>query len=76
MEAEIHHHFRVLVTSREMDWYNFSGDISNIQSIRIIKPDLSKDDAKEIFCKLKIMKSDVPAKLIVIAEEQRRFLAA
>ncbi len=54
MEAEIHHHFRVLVTSREMDWYNFSGDISNIQSIRIIKPDLSKDDAKEIFCKLKI----------------------
>lgn len=53
MESEIHHHFRILVTTRETDWYNYSGDISSIQSIRIIKPTLCQEEAKDLFFTLK-----------------------
>ena len=52
MESEIHHHFRIILTSRETDWYYFSGDISNIQSICIIKPVLTRADVQELFYSL------------------------
>lgn len=31
-------HYKLLITSREIDWYNYSGDLSNIQSLKVIKP--------------------------------------
>lgn len=39
----------LLVTSRESDWYNYSGDLSNIHSLKVIKPTLNEQDAVEIF---------------------------
>ena len=44
---------RVLLTTREIDWYNYSGDLSNIRSINIIVPTLEDQEAKNIFQKLK-----------------------
>ncbi len=49
MQFELADHYRVLITSRETDWYNYSGDISNIRSIHIIKPVLTENEAVAIF---------------------------
>ena len=49
LQDELVRHYKVLITSREIDWYNYSGDLSNIQSMNIIKPELSKDEAIQFF---------------------------
>lgn len=49
LQIELHCHYKLLITSREVDWYNYSGDLSNIQSLKVIKPVLEEKDAKEIF---------------------------
>ncbi len=53
LQAEVKHHYKILVTTRETDWYNFSGNKGNIHSLNIIKPILSKKEAKDIFSVLK-----------------------
>jgi hypothetical protein len=53
MQSEVTYNYKFLVTSRENDWYNYGGDISNIHSMNIIKPVLSKEEAIEIFNILK-----------------------
>lgn len=49
LQSELHLHFKLLLTTRETDWYNYCGDLSKIQSIEIIKPTLEENDAMEIF---------------------------
>lgn len=49
LQSELHRHYKLLITLREIDWYNYCGDLSNIQSLNIIKPTLEKNDAIEIF---------------------------
>lgn len=49
LQSELHSHYKLLITSRESDWYNYSGDLSNIQSLKIIKPLLEEKEAIEIF---------------------------
>lgn len=49
LQSELHRHYKLLITSREIDWYNYCGDLSNIQSINIIRPVLEERDAIEIF---------------------------
>ena len=49
MQSEVFSHYRVLITSRETDWYNYGGDISHIQSLNVIKPTLNEKEAKDIF---------------------------
>ena len=49
LQSELHCHYKLLITSREIDWYNYSGDLSNIQSLKVIKPALEKKEAIEIF---------------------------
>ena len=49
MQTELPFHYRILITARESDWYNYSGDLSNIHSIKVIKPVLNDKEAKEIF---------------------------
>lgn len=49
MQSDVAYNYKFLVTSRENDWYNYGGDISNIHSMNIIKPILSKEEAIEIF---------------------------
>ena len=49
LQSELHYNYKLLITSRELDWYNYSGDLSNIHSIKIIKPTLKEKEATEIF---------------------------
>lgn len=49
LQSELHCHYKLLITSRELDWYNYSGDLSNIQSLKVIKPVLEEKEAIEIF---------------------------
>lgn len=53
MQTSVTYHYKILVTSRENDWYNYSGDISNLHSLKIVKPVLTEKEAEEIFCSLK-----------------------
>lgn len=49
LQSELHCHYKLLITSREVDWYNYGGDLSNIQSLKIIQPILEEKEAIEIF---------------------------
>lgn len=53
MQTSVTYHYKILVTSRENDWYNYSGDISNLHSLKIVKPVLTEKEAEAIFCSLK-----------------------
>lgn len=54
MQSNVSYNYKILITTREEDWYNFSGDISSIRSLNIIKPVLSEEEAKEIFAAFKL----------------------
>ncbi len=43
MQSDVKYNYKILITSRENDWYNYAGDLSNIHSMNIIKPMLSKE---------------------------------
>lgn len=49
LQDEVTYHYRLLVTTREDDWYNYSGDLSNVKSLQVIKLFLSEDEAQAIF---------------------------
>ena len=49
MQSDVKYNYKILITSRENDWYNYAGDLSNIHSMNIIKPMLSKEEAAAIF---------------------------
>lgn len=53
MQTSVTYHYKILVTSRENDWYNYSGDISNLHSLKIVKPVLTEKEAEAIFYSLK-----------------------
>lgn len=53
MQTGVACHYKLLVTSRENDWYNYGGDISNLHHLQIIKPSLSEKEAENIFNNLK-----------------------
>jgi hypothetical protein len=53
LQEEINHNYKVLITSREDDWYNYSGNLSNVKSLRIIELRLEEKDAVSIFSQLK-----------------------
>ena len=45
--------YKLLITTRETDWYTHCGNLSDIRSINIVKPALTKFEAEEIFKKFK-----------------------
>ena len=49
MQTELVGHYKLLITSREIDWYNYGGDLSNIQSLHVIRPTLSETEALAIY---------------------------
>ena len=49
LQSELHRHYKIIITSRESDWYHYSGDLSNIQSLKVIKPVLEEKEAQEIY---------------------------
>ena len=46
MQTGVAYHYKLLITSRENDWYNYGGDISNLHHLNIIKPTLSEKEAE------------------------------
>lgn len=53
MQTELVSHYKFLITSREIDWYNYGGDLSNIQSLHVIRPTLNETEALAIYNLLK-----------------------
>lgn len=53
MQTSVTYHYKLLVTSRENDWYNYGGDISNLHHLNIIKPTLNEKEAENIYNALK-----------------------
>ena len=53
LQSELPCHYKLLITTREDDWYNYSGDLSKIQSTKVIKPVLDEKEAMKIYEKLK-----------------------
>ena len=53
MQTGVTYHYKLLVTSRENDWYNYGGDISNLHHLNIIKPTLNEEEAQSIYNALK-----------------------
>lgn len=48
-QEDICSHYKFLITTREIDWYNYGNDISNIKSMEVIKLALDEADALGIF---------------------------
>ena len=61
LQSELHCHYKLIVTSREIDWYHYSGDLSNIQSVNVIKPVLEEKEAIEMFRRFKEAKQLHPS---------------
>ncbi|QOY35299.1 hypothetical protein AWH56_021820 [Anaerobacillus isosaccharinicus] len=53
LEGKITLNYRLLITSREDDWYTFAGDQSNLMKLKIINISLNRDQAKNIYENLK-----------------------
>jgi hypothetical protein len=49
LQEEVSYHYKLLLTTREDDWYNYSGNLSNIRSLQIVKLALNEQEAKSIF---------------------------
>ena len=45
--------YKLLITTREADWYNYHGDLSSIRSLHIVKPVLTCLEAEEVFNRFK-----------------------
>lgn len=53
LEQELEIHYKLLITTREDDWYSFSGGIHNLKSLNIVNIYLDEQSAEQIFDKLK-----------------------
>ena len=49
LQEEVSYHYKLLLTTREDDWYSYSGNLSNIKALRIIKLTLNKEEAQSIY---------------------------
>lgn len=53
LAEKIKMNYKILVTAREEDWYQFAGDQSNIGSLNIINLSIEYNEAETIFKNLK-----------------------
>lgn len=49
LQDEISYHYKLVITTREDDWYNYSGDLSSVKSLQVVKLFLGEEEAKDIF---------------------------
>ena len=49
LQEEISYHYKLLLTTREDDWYSYSGDLSNVKALQVIKLTLNEEEAQNIF---------------------------
>lgn len=52
-ENKIGYNYKLLITTREDDWYNYSGDQSNIKNLNIVDVFMDAVEAEKIFTTLK-----------------------
>ena len=53
LQEEVSYHYKLLLTTREDDWYNYSGDLSNIRNLELIPLGLNEKEAELIYKSLK-----------------------
>lgn len=53
LQEEITYNYKLLLTSREDDWYSYSGNLSNVKSLRTVDLSLNDQEAEDIFFQLK-----------------------
>jgi hypothetical protein len=53
LQEEVSYHYKLLLTTREDDWYSYGGDLSNVRAVQTIKLALKEIEAQEIFDVLK-----------------------
>ncbi|MGE6664468.1 hypothetical protein [Paenibacillus xylanexedens] len=49
LQEDVSYHYKILLTTREDDWYNYSGSLGNLKSLQIIKLSLKEQEAISIF---------------------------
>lgn len=49
LQDEVTYHYKLLITTREDDWYSHGGNLSNVRSLQIIKPALNEEEAQNIY---------------------------
>jgi len=49
LQEEITYHYKLILTTREDDWYYYSGDLSNIRTLRVINLTLNECEAQSIY---------------------------
>lgn len=49
LQEEVSYHYKLLLTTREDDWFNYSGNLSNVRSLQVIKLFLNEEEAKNIY---------------------------
>ncbi len=53
LQEEITYNYKLLLTSREDDWYSYSGNLSNVKALRTVEISLNDQEAEGIFAQLK-----------------------
>jgi hypothetical protein len=53
LQQKIGVNYKILITSRENDWYTYSGDQSNLKNLRVINIALDREQAQDIYGVLK-----------------------
>lgn len=53
LQEEVICNYKLLLTSREDDWYSYSGNLSNVKSLKIVEIFLNAKEAEDIFIQLK-----------------------
>lgn len=49
LQEEVFYNYKLLITTREDDWYNYGGNLSNVKALQTIKLFLSVEEAEDIF---------------------------
>lgn len=52
-QEEVSYNYKLLLTTREDDWYRYAGDLSNVRSLKVVTLSLKENEAKEIYGQLK-----------------------
>lgn len=49
LQNEVSYHYKLLLTTREDDWYSYSGDLSNVKALQVVKLALDEEEAQRIY---------------------------
>lgn len=49
LQEEVSYHYKLLLTTREDDWYSYSGDLSNVRALQVVKLTLNEEEARSIY---------------------------